>query len=89
MTKVVNIKLDEACDVYIGRPSPFGNPYVIGRDGTRDEVIAAFEKYFLFRVRNDPEFKAKVESLRGKTLGCYCKPLACHGDVIVRWLDVT
>jgi hypothetical protein len=84
-TTVVNINTGKKCDVYVGRPSIFGNPYVIGRDGTRDEVIAAYKKYFLFRVRNDAEFREAVETLRGKVLGCYCSPQKCHADVIVEW----
>lgn len=72
---------------YIGRPGPFGNPYVIGIDGDRDEVIAKYRAWFNAKVQTDPQFRREVESLRGKTLGCFCKPQACHGDVIVEWLE--
>ncbi len=63
-------------DVYIGRPSKWGNPFVIGRDGTRAEVI---EKYRAYIQSKGYDFS----ELRGKVLGCWCKPLACHGDVLV------
>ena len=86
MTRVVNIN-KERCDVYVGRPSPFGNPYVIGKDGTREEVIAAYSVYFHKRLDFDPEWKAKVGALKGRVLGCHCKPSACHGDVIAEWVD--
>lgn len=66
--------------VYIGRGSPWGNPFRIGPDGTRDEVI---EKYrVLLTVRPDLVSRAKDE-LRGRDLLCYCAPQACHGDVLL------
>ena len=69
-----------AHDVYIGRPSKWGNPFVIGRDGTRDEVIARYEAWLL----EQPELLAALPELAGKTLGCWCAPRACHGDVLAR-----
>lgn len=83
-TKVVNLKHDDF-DVYIGRPSDFGNPFPVGTD--RKRCIQLFENYFLKRVKVDEEFKQKVLTLRGKKLGCYCKPQACHGDVIKQYID--
>jgi hypothetical protein len=70
-------------DVYIGRPSKWGNPFVIGRDGTRDEVIEKFRQYGL---RKGLDKTAKTE-LRGKVLGCWCSPAACHGDVLAEWAN--
>ena len=68
-------------DVYIGRPGPFGNPFAIGRDGTRTEVIEKFEHW----LRNQPELLARVRAeLPGKVLGCWCAPRPCHGDVLAR-----
>lgn len=85
-TTVVNIKR-ETYDVFIGRPSIFGNPYIIDRDGTREEVIELYRKYFLVRVARDEQFRGRVLILKGKRLGCYCEPLPCHGDVIVEYLE--
>lgn len=73
-------------DVYIGRPSLFSNPFVIGEDGTRAEVLAKFKTYFYKRLQSDEVFRQAVEGLRGKRLVCWCKPLPCHGDTIVEWL---
>lgn len=73
-------------DVYIGRPGPFQNPFEIGKDGTRAEVLIKYRAYFFDRVRRDSEFRKAVLALRGKRLVCWCKPLACHGDVIVEYL---
>ncbi len=67
--------------VYIGRPSKFGNPFAIGRDGTRDEVIEKFERW----LAGKPDLIAAVKrELKGKDLMCWCAPLRCHGDVLAR-----
>lgn len=76
--RVVHCK-KEAYDVYIGRPSKWGNPFEIGRDGTREQVIAKFREHLI----NNQMLMRDLSELRGKTLGCWCKPAACHGDVIV------
>lgn len=65
-------------DVYIGRPSKWGNPFVIGRDGTREEVIAKYETW----LQIQPHLRAQLGELTGKVLGCFCAPQACHGDVL-------
>ena len=65
-------------DVYIGRPSKWGNPFAIGKDGDRDTVI---EKYRSWLLRQPLLMKA-LDELEGKVLGCWCAPQACHGDVL-------
>lgn len=76
--RVVHCKR-EPYDVYIGRPSKWGNPYVVGRDGDRTTVIELYGHY----LNDHPELRiAAREELRGKVLGCYCKPMACHGDLL-------
>ncbi len=65
-------------DVYIGRPSKYGNPFEIGKDGTRGEVIEKFRVYALEHFTEEEI----VNELRGKILGCWCSPLACHGDIL-------
>lgn len=77
------IRMSQA--VYIGRPSKWGNPFVIGKDGTREEVIAKFEQYLF----DSPELLAAVqEELKGRDVMCFCAPHACHGDVLVRVANV-
>lgn len=61
---------------YIGRGTLYGNPYVIGIHGSRDEVCDAFEKHVLPNL--------DVSALRGKHLLCHCAPKRCHGDAILR-----
>lgn len=85
-TKIVNLR-KEKYDVYIGRGSPFGNPFKIGRHGSREEVIERFRKYFYAKIEMDEIFAYEVLRLKGKVLGCYCKPLACHGDIIIEFLE--
>lgn len=62
--------------VYVGRGSPWGNPFLIGQDGTRADVIRKFECETLLSLDLSP--------LRGKDLVCYCAPLPCHADVLMR-----
>jgi hypothetical protein len=81
--RVLNIGRDEIPSgaVYIGRGrgSRFGNPFVIGRDGTRAEVIRRHKGWFV----EQPELMASLTKLRGKDLVCFCAPLACHGDFLL------
>ena len=67
-------------DVYIGRPSRWGNPFSVGQDGTRDEVIVKYLKW----LKNQPELLDALPELKGKVLGCWCAPKACHGDMLAR-----
>jgi hypothetical protein len=69
----------ERFDVYVGRPGPWGNPFVIGKDGTREEVIRKYRAWI--EARPAMVARAKAE-LAGKVLGCWCSPQQCHGDVL-------
>ena len=77
------VRLSEPHDVYIGRPSKWGNPFAIGRDGTRLDVIAKYREW----IKSQPELIAALPELQGKRLGCYCAPLACHGHVLAELAD--
>jgi hypothetical protein len=65
--------------VYVGRPTKWGNPFVIGRHGNREQVI---EAYRLWLLRGD-SLKNDLHELRGKDLVCWCAPLPCHADVLL------
>lgn len=87
--KVVHCK-KEPYDVYIGRPGRlvkggiWGNPFIIGADGTREEVLEKFEAY----LRGHPQLLAKArEELKGKVLGCWCAPEKCHGDIYKKLIE--
>jgi hypothetical protein len=65
--------------VYVGRPSKWGNPFVVGRDGTRDEVIAKYRAW----IAQQPALLAALGELRGKDLVCWCAPDPCHAEVLI------
>lgn len=66
--------------VYVGRPSKWGNPFRIGEHGTREQVIAEYERW----IQTQPQLLAALHELRGKNLVCWCAPQACHADVLLR-----
>ena len=86
MCYVVNIR-KEVADVYIGRPSMFGNPFAMRDESQRNDVVEKFKKYFFKRLKSDSKFAIAVDSLKGKKIGCYCAPRRCHGHVIAQYLN--
>lgn len=80
--KVLNKYKDKCLGaVYIGRPTRWGNPFVIGKDGTRQDVVEKYEAW----VRTKPELMALIKKeLKGRDLVCFCAPLGCHGDVLLK-----
>lgn len=70
-------------DVYIGRPSKWGNPFEIGKDGDREEVIKKYREWIL----TQEDLLNQLYVLKDKTLGCWCYPLRCHGDVLVELIN--
>ncbi len=88
MCTVVN-KYKSEYDVYIGRGSTWGNPFVIGKDGDREEVIRKYREHLWHQIQSGAITKEQLLALNGKRLGCFCKPKPCHGDIIaaaVKWL---
>lgn len=83
--KIVHCKKHKY-DVYVGRPSIFGNPFTIGKNGNREEVIEKYRDYFLNKINSNLQFKKAVEKLRGKVLGCWCYPKDCHARIIIDYL---
>jgi hypothetical protein len=83
LTTVVHCK-KEPYDIYIGRPSKWGNPFKITKTCTRKEVIEKYEKYLL----NNIDLLASLDELQGKRLGCWCKPNVCHGDVLAKYANM-
>lgn len=73
----------ESYDVLIDRTTKWGNPFKIGIDGTREECIAKYEKWLL----KHPKLVRQLPELKGKVLGCWCKPEACHGDILLKYLN--
>lgn len=67
--------------VYVGRPSKWGNPFIIGKDGTRTEVV---EKYREYIFGNEELLSEARKTLKGKNLVCWCAPEACHADILLK-----
>jgi len=91
-TEIVNMRTaGHGGDIMrVDRQTRFGNPFRLNKDGgdyTRAESIEEYRKWFKEQIRTNPEFRAAVEELRGETLGCWCKPKACHADVILDYLE--
>ena len=80
-TAVVNKKISKY-DIYIGRGSKWGNPFHMRGEDERSKVIQQYEKYARGKFS-----KEELRELVGKRLGCFCKPKACHGDVLVKLLE--
>lgn len=96
MTTVVHHRLRQSFDeaagtyVYIGRPSKWGNPFAITRaphERTREEAIALFTKWWREDAQAALRGQAIIE-LHDKTLGCWCHPRPCHGDVIAAYVNM-
>jgi len=87
--RVVHCKKEEF-DVYIGRGSVWGNPYS-HREGTlaehivgsRSEAIQKYEEYLL----SNEDLMRRLPELKGKILGCWCKPKSCHGDILLKYAN--
>jgi hypothetical protein len=90
-TTVVNYRKDEF-DVYIGRPSIWGNPFSHASNtkakfkvDTREQAIAEYRKWI---TEGDGKHLLKrLHELKGKRIACWCKPLSCHGDVLAELAD--
>jgi hypothetical protein len=73
--------------VVIDRTTKFGNPYKIAGSITRDVSLTLYRRHFLEKIKDHKQFKMEVLALAGSRLGCWCKPLACHGDIIAELLN--
>ena len=88
-THIVHCKKSDY-DVYIGRPSKWGNPFshhegtnAEFKVGSRAEAIQQYEKWIL----DQPQLMSSLIELRGKTLGCWCSPKPCHGNILSKMVE--
>lgn len=89
-TTVIHIKhaSNTATEVNVMRPSKYGNPYVIGKDGSRDDVISAFNRLWYSNDRAAKTLRDDaLQELKGKKLVCCCHPLQCHANVIADYVN--
>ena len=93
MIKIVNKKDFKGNGIYIGRPSVLGNPFVIGRDGNRDEVIGKCREYLKEVLESNDKVRKEFERIKELSkkvdvnLICWCAPRKCHGDVIKELIE--
>ena len=93
--------MNDENNIYIGRrgvvfidknrfpekSSNFANPYKIGKDGTREEVLEKYKEYIIDKINNDHELMRELNSMKGKTLGCWCFPERCHGNILLELIE--
>lgn len=97
-TRVIHCK-HEPYDIYIGRPSKWGNPFKVTKSRSRERAIREYRDWLngdtylrkslsaLHYDGDPPSVREIVEELHGKILGCWCKPKACHGDVLQEFAE--
>lgn len=101
--KYNNLKewIDDKNNIYIGRcgvvfidkkrfpseSSNFANPYKIGKDGTREEVITKYKEYIENKLEHDELLQKELISMKDKNLGCWCYPDMCHGNVLLELIN--
>jgi Domain of unknown function (DUF4326) len=69
---------------YPTKDSIYANPYKVSKTLTREDVIRMYRDYIIKKISSG---EIDIEALRGKNLGCWCKPEACHGDVLIELLE--
>jgi hypothetical protein len=93
--------MEDSNNIYIGRKgivfvdkerfpkkdSKFCNPFKVGKDGTLEEVVVKFEKYMRKKIEDGEIKVSELLSLKGKRLGCWCKPNLCHGDILLKLIE--
>lgn len=80
--KVINMRTTRGLPVgavAVDRSSVFGNPFFIGRDGSRADVIAKYREW----APTQPKIMSRLHTLVGRDLACWCHPKPCHGDVLL------
>lgn len=81
--QVLNMNADKG-GTYVGRPTRWGNPYLIGPDGTREEVIQKYRKHLWEQIKSGEVTMQDLLALSNKDLLCWCAPKACHADILLK-----
>jgi len=91
--QVKNKRTYTGAGCYVGRPSPLGNPFTIGKDGDRDEVVEKYEIWLVEQLKTDTPAKyefdrllTRLKLLHSLVLVCWCWPKRCHADIIAKLL---
>lgn len=94
MTAMVVNRHTQRGDVYVGRPSPHGNPVMLGKPcprcgvahGRDAKAIECTSRVLLARL-HEPRYRAQVAALDGKVLECSCAPAWCHAELLVAYSE--
>lgn len=86
MVEIVNIHQTKKYDIYIGRGSDWGNPFTVKEYG-RERAIELYRWHLWQRIKSNSLSIEQLLSLDGKILGCFCKPLPCHGDILINAVE--
>jgi len=95
-TRLINRRTGDSYTIYIGRKHGhrhYGNPFVIGVDGSRDEVVKKCDSWLkgIAYTEIEPVRRSwilrNLDQLEGEVLGCWCTPLPCHGDIYIQLLE--
>jgi hypothetical protein len=68
--------------------SNFANPYKICKDSTHEEVIDKYRKYITQKLENNKSLQDELMMMKNKNLGCWCYPEMCHGNIILKLIDI-
>lgn len=66
--------------VYVGRPTKWGNPFVVGKDGSQARCVELYREWMMYQPKLREEARRE---LKGKDLVCWCAPKPCHADVLL------
>lgn len=81
-TRVVNMR-EEDYDIRIDRKTKWGNPFIVGVDGTRQQCVDQYREW----IMTQPHLLDSLHEIKGKRLGCWCHPNLCHGDILAHLAD--
>ena len=93
MITVKNKRTYKGGGIYIGRPTLLGNPFIIGKDGSREEVIAKYKIWLTEQYASNPAMKKTIDKIvvmntcQDVTFICWCAPEACHGDELKAFIE--
>ena len=85
MPRVFNRRMRDAPDdaLYVGRPTIFGNPFIVGRDGQQGECVELFREWIMRDEQEELRTQAR-KLLANRDLVCWCTPFPCHADVLLK-----
>lgn len=72
---------------YPPKDSIWANPFKINNNQSREEVLHLYLEYIDKKLKSDNNLVNELLKLKGKKLGCWCKPNCCHGDILIKLIE--